>query len=388
DASRWDSAYRHAVRGCLELSGDGPFIGIGSMENFAQGYKCKGLLFGGPGNLSNGSAALKTQFGEEVSKGMGGVSVQRLQRGAWDMPRFSRWSRPAKMVFEGLWEIEQMMVGPELGEYPLAKSMDQKAVILKVMACPEDSYQIHAKVVNNLSFSASSGADAVLAPFDALSVKPGISTMMMGPEPMMEVEYKLLGPQSAATSNAPSDSQKGDPQWEPASGSLASEHVSEVSSGSRSKHLQRAHRGFCQRSPYERGCKLDDSGAGDEPGAGSGSLYCRRSAPGPTRCRSAREGPGCRRPQEMVVNGFLHAASWSLGRLPRWTKRIALSSTSMPISVAGAGQGLSGCHPRLQGGSRVCCRMSPVCANAQEAYWTKLQHSWTPWCRAFNVRKQ
>ena len=39
------------------------------MENFAQGYKCKGLLFGGPGNLSNGSAALKTQFGEEVSKG-------------------------------------------------------------------------------------------------------------------------------------------------------------------------------------------------------------------------------------------------------------------------------------------------------------------------------
>ena len=86
-----------------------------------------------------------------------------------------------------------MMVGPELGEYPLAKSMDQKAVILKVMARPEDSYQIHAKVVNNLSFSASSGADAVLAPFDALSVKPGISTMMMGPEPMMEVEYKLLG---------------------------------------------------------------------------------------------------------------------------------------------------------------------------------------------------
>ena len=41
--------------------------------------------------------------------------------------------------------------------------------------------------MNILRFTASSHPDAGLAPFDALVVKPGMSTLMAGPESMMEV---------------------------------------------------------------------------------------------------------------------------------------------------------------------------------------------------------
>ena len=51
------------------VEGSGPFIGVTTKAGFAEGYKIKGLFFGGPGNLSNGSAGLRTQFGEEVKPG-------------------------------------------------------------------------------------------------------------------------------------------------------------------------------------------------------------------------------------------------------------------------------------------------------------------------------
>ena len=193
------------------------------------------MLFGGPGNLSNGSALKRAEFGSEISKGaVIGILVEMTEQAltltvyqdgrclgpAFTAPRVgqakvfplvqakkdgdtfridfktppairARESTRSQEAVEGLWELRQMMVGPELGEYPLAKKMSQKPVVLKVVARPDESYQIQAKVVNNISFSASSSADAALAPFEALSVKPGMSTLMAGPEPMMEVEHTL-----------------------------------------------------------------------------------------------------------------------------------------------------------------------------------------------------
>ena len=51
------------------IEGSGPFIGVTTKPGFHEGWKIKGLFFGGPGNLSNGSAGLRTQFGEEVKTG-------------------------------------------------------------------------------------------------------------------------------------------------------------------------------------------------------------------------------------------------------------------------------------------------------------------------------
>ena len=93
---------------------------------------------------------------------------------------------------EGVWKIEQMFVGPELGEYPLSEKMSGKPILLSISAGPDGSFQINTRVVNNMSFSASSAANASLAPFDALTVSPGVSTEMMGPAPMMDAESQLL----------------------------------------------------------------------------------------------------------------------------------------------------------------------------------------------------
>lgn len=51
------------------LEGSGAFIGVTTRNGFLEGYKIKGLFFGGPGNLSNGSGGLRTQFGEQVKAG-------------------------------------------------------------------------------------------------------------------------------------------------------------------------------------------------------------------------------------------------------------------------------------------------------------------------------
>jgi len=51
------------------IEGSGPFIGVTTKPGFHEGWKIKGLFFGGPGNLSNGSAGLRTQFGQEVKTG-------------------------------------------------------------------------------------------------------------------------------------------------------------------------------------------------------------------------------------------------------------------------------------------------------------------------------
>ena len=51
--------------GWQELSG-APFVGVASEAGFAAGYKCKGLFFGGPGNLSDGGALVRSHFGEPI----------------------------------------------------------------------------------------------------------------------------------------------------------------------------------------------------------------------------------------------------------------------------------------------------------------------------------
>merc|ERR1719277_2435301 len=45
------------------------FIGVSSARGFAQGWKCKGLFFGGPGNLSSGGALVRGEYGEAITKG-------------------------------------------------------------------------------------------------------------------------------------------------------------------------------------------------------------------------------------------------------------------------------------------------------------------------------
>jgi len=54
----------------LDVSGGkGMWIGVGTQENFGSGYKMKGLMYGGPGNLSDGGALVTGHWGPKFGQG-------------------------------------------------------------------------------------------------------------------------------------------------------------------------------------------------------------------------------------------------------------------------------------------------------------------------------
>jgi hypothetical protein len=48
------------------LRGDGVWVGLSSETKFGPGYRCKGTMYGGPGNTSDGGALVTSQFGDAV----------------------------------------------------------------------------------------------------------------------------------------------------------------------------------------------------------------------------------------------------------------------------------------------------------------------------------
>merc|ERR1711935_26832 len=50
-------------------NGEGFWVGMATQENFGSGYKLKGLMYGGPGNLSDGGALLKGKWGPRFGAG-------------------------------------------------------------------------------------------------------------------------------------------------------------------------------------------------------------------------------------------------------------------------------------------------------------------------------
>eukprot|EP00092_Neocalanus_flemingeri_P021705 GFUD01023543.1.p1 GENE.GFUD01023543.1~~GFUD01023543.1.p1 ORF type:complete len:292 (+),score=99.40 GFUD01023543.1:312-1187(+) len=49
--------------------GKGMWVGVGTQENFGSGYKLKGLMYGGPGNLSDGGALVTGHWGPKFGEG-------------------------------------------------------------------------------------------------------------------------------------------------------------------------------------------------------------------------------------------------------------------------------------------------------------------------------
>jgi len=92
---------------------------------------------------------------------------------------------------EGDWVLQRMSVGPELGEFPFAAKMKGREVRLKIEAVGEHSFRLFVKVANTLRAQAIAREDDTLKPFEGLKLGPVMSTRMMGPESMMQVEKQL-----------------------------------------------------------------------------------------------------------------------------------------------------------------------------------------------------
>lgn len=51
------------------LAGDGLWVGLTTEAKFGPGWKCKGVMYGGPGNTSNGGGLVQGGFGQPVKEG-------------------------------------------------------------------------------------------------------------------------------------------------------------------------------------------------------------------------------------------------------------------------------------------------------------------------------
>jgi len=225
-------------------SGRGAFIGITTKNGFGDGYKLRAALLGGPGNLSNGSAGLRTGFSKEVVPGaVVGVQLDLREeekvavtfwRDGRCLGRAIEVTRPAgEAVFpvvsaksvgdafairigpvpdkeaaepvpahpaEGTWVLRALRVGPELGEFVLPAMLAEEPVTLKVslesMSAPDEpkNFSLCFKVGNSIQArlqATPSMPGEAPHPFEAVHLQLGPATMMMPPPELAELEDQI-----------------------------------------------------------------------------------------------------------------------------------------------------------------------------------------------------
>lgn len=226
------------------LEGEGAWVGVTTKAGFGPGYKLKALLYGG--NLSDGGGLLRGHFGPDGVKtgDVVGVSLDLTDpavfgvtlwhndkylgeafacprpepgttlypvvsgRKAGDRFRISlrREVRqpvlgPPPHAAEGAWRLNQLFVGPELGEVNLNEVMGGLGrggmeVTLLVKKDPSDpmTFQLGMRVANqlNIRIKATPAVEGQAPhPFEAVDPTPVMSTMMMAPPEIMELEATI-----------------------------------------------------------------------------------------------------------------------------------------------------------------------------------------------------
>jgi len=244
------------------VEGSGAFIGVSTKAGFSEGYKIKGLFFGGPGNLSNGSAGLRTQFGQEVKPGsVIGVTLDLTDEktvgitfwegdtclgeafkdcarepGAMVFPavcashsgdRFKlslkRNPRKAKLVTPhpavGCWDLQRLVVDGELvnldaaliikgkgkGKGYAAEGEESKGnIVMAISSRDMKLFKISLRLANTLMTSVvvTTGADGT----EELKVGMVAGTMVMAPPPLMDLEQRFCKALPLITSWAITDS--------------------------------------------------------------------------------------------------------------------------------------------------------------------------------------
>lgn len=244
------------------VEGSGAFIGVSTKAGFSEGYKIKGLFFGGPGNLSNGSAGLRTQFGQEVKPGsVIGVTLDLTDEktvgitfwegdtclgeafkdcarepGAMVFPavcanhsgdRFKlslkRNPRKAKLVTPhpavGCWDLQRLVVDGELVNLDAALTIKGKGkgkgyaaegeeskgnIVMAISSRDLKLFKISLRLANTLMTSVvvTTGADGT----EELKVGMVAGTMVMAPPPLMDLEQRFCKALPLITSWAITDS--------------------------------------------------------------------------------------------------------------------------------------------------------------------------------------
>mmetsp|Transcript_7708 Transcript_7708/g.13945 ORF Transcript_7708/g.13945 Transcript_7708/m.13945 type:complete len:396 (+) Transcript_7708:103-1290(+) len=229
-----------------QVEGEGAFIGVTTKDGLAPGYKVKGLMYGGPGNLTNGSGGLRTRYGDGVKKGtVVGVTVDLTDAESvavtfWDgdkclgeafrgcpraagaavypvvsakkagdkfklslrrMPRVQDTSTPPHPA-HGSWDLTRVCIGGG-ADYDLgpAKGLKGKgagkggqgAIVMRLAQSPSDArhFRLSLSGGNTLmtGVTLTVGADGT----ETLQVGPVAGTMVMAPPELMALD-QLLSP--------------------------------------------------------------------------------------------------------------------------------------------------------------------------------------------------
>jgi hypothetical protein len=222
---------------------DGSFsFGVIAKDEVAPGYKARGVFYNG--NLTNGSAALRTGFGKYIQVGdtvgvlydatatttsSSSNQVYFYVNGqclglAFDIPSSNKQYLPCLHVtgtakiniavpetlptkrdrdaspsgndpYQGEWKLNKAFYGPELGKFPLPDNHNIIASFEEVQDAASSTvvYRFGIKVGNSMGTDITLTGKKFEGGFDEVTIGPIRSTMMMPPPELQPVEFELIG---------------------------------------------------------------------------------------------------------------------------------------------------------------------------------------------------
>merc|ERR1712106_1257096 len=160
--------------------GSGMWIGVGTEENFGAGYKLKGLLYGGPGNLSDGGALITGHWGPKFAPG-DKIGMRLEVSGEHATLAFSKngsglgvayditgWTGGPPAGIAGSWQLD--------GENKWELSIEQGG---------PGQWRVGVKVSNSMSCSVTEGNGV-------FSAGPVMATQMMPPPELHDLETSVM----------------------------------------------------------------------------------------------------------------------------------------------------------------------------------------------------
>jgi len=192
--------------------GKSMWIGVGTEDNFGPGYKLKGLLFGGPGNLSDGGALITGHWGPkfgqgdkigmrlEVSGDRTTLAFSKNGQGLGIAYDIKGWTgsplRPVvsldapdqivSIAREDVWSLESMSPasGPPAGIAGSWQLDGQQGCLLSIEPEGAGQWRVGAKVANSMGCT-------VTESNGVFSAGPVMSTMMMPPPELVNLETSV-----------------------------------------------------------------------------------------------------------------------------------------------------------------------------------------------------
>ena len=119
----WVEAEAESQSGCWRFdvkAGSGMWVGVAAEDKFGPGYSLKGLLYGGPGNLSDGGSLVTGGWGSKLAAGHTLDMRLRLEGGSLTLEfcHNNNYLGPAFHIEGWSWGVPRPVVSLSGGAHP------------------------------------------------------------------------------------------------------------------------------------------------------------------------------------------------------------------------------------------------------------------------------